>query len=82
MTTAETTVKNAFFNSKPESKTPNPRKADDQSKVQSFGDVLGKTAQSSRHLSRRRRRRSQAAKKPRHSSLTRRILMNLRTPML
>ena len=45
MTTAETTVKNAFFNSKPESKTPNPRKADDQSKVQSFGDVLGKTAQ-------------------------------------
>lgn len=82
MTTAETTVKNAFFNSKPESKTPNPRKADDQSKVQSFGDVLGKTAQKFETPKQTTAQAITSSEKPRHSSLTRRILMNLRTPML
>lgn len=39
MTTTEITVKNAFFNGKPAAKSA------DQTKAQSFGDVLGKTAQ-------------------------------------
>ena len=45
MTTTETTVKNAFFNGKPAAKPADTKKADDQTKAQSFGDVLGKTAQ-------------------------------------
>lgn len=45
MTTTETTVKNAFFNGKPATKPADTKKADDQTKAQSFGDVLGKTAQ-------------------------------------
>jgi len=46
MTTTETTVKNAFFNGKPATKpAADTKKADDQTKTQSFGDVLGKTAQ-------------------------------------
>ncbi len=45
MTTTETTVKNAFFNGKPVAKPADTKKADDQTKAQSFGDVLGKTAQ-------------------------------------
>ena len=46
MTTTETTVKNAFFNGKPATKpAADTKKADDQTKAQSFGDVLGKTAQ-------------------------------------
>ncbi|MDE7184464.1 MAG: flagellar hook-length control protein FliK [Lachnospiraceae bacterium] len=46
MTTTETTVKNAFFNAKPAAKpTADTKKTDDQTKAQSFGDVLGKTAQ-------------------------------------
>jgi len=81
MTTTETTVKNAFFNGKPAAKPADTKKADDQTKAQSFGDVLGKTKRlalpHSKHPS-RQHRQSQTPKSPRHSSQTKRTLRSLR----